>query len=97
MFTISSQSNQYRKTIPRLTIKSGEKIYSIDKDGSPYLEIEISRKTQIYCPLKIRLRKDHLPQFFLFAIAIRKEFPRVLSIEKEVYFYVYNIVPIQSI
>ena len=45
MFTISSQSNQYRKTIPRLTIKSGEKIYSIDNDGSPYLEIEISSES----------------------------------------------------
>lgn len=45
MFTISSQSNQYRKTIPRLTIKSGGRIYSIDKDGSPYLEIEISSES----------------------------------------------------
>lgn len=47
MFTISFQSKQYRKTIPRLTIKSGnriysKKIYSIDKDGRPYLDIEIS-------------------------------------------------------
>ena len=42
MFTIASQSDHYSVFIPRLTIKSGGKIYSIDRDGIPYLEIEIS-------------------------------------------------------
>lgn len=42
MFTLSTCPNLHEKSVPRLTIGGRGKVYSIDMDGAPYLEIEVA-------------------------------------------------------